>query len=440
MKQPNPEVLTLKALAALQGERPQDARALLDNSGLAPEDFTSSSSQALFVALANQIRDGKPLELLALIQATRHAAPRELALEVVAGDNPEFAPQRVQAIRDAARRRRIGEQLEGVVKLIRQGGSTETALGEVERVLRQVLQANTSGPQPLDASLMTVLDRLEAVQAGKREPVLPTGINALDYLIGGLQRTLTIIGAMPGVGKSALLASICRNIASRGKRVGLLSLEDDREWLTERVLSEAASVPLFVLGTKPLGKNQLERVTDAGEGVHAILRNILCEDTAAMSPAEVVSAARAMVSRGCEAVLVDHLGEVRLERSQRHDLDILEVLQDLRSIAKTYRVPVVVACHLKRRDGLDVDTEPRLSDFAFSAAVERCARVAIGLYRPERGKAERGDDEMGVVVLKQTKGPADVSFRLAMNNNSGTVAQTEPSAAMRERYGHWRDA
>jgi replicative DNA helicase len=432
-------VLTLKALASLHGERPQDARALLDETGLQPEDFTDKQTQALYVALAGVVRDAKPLELVSLMHATRHAVPRELTLEVVSGDNPELAPQRIKALRDVARRRRIVEQLEGVAKMVRTGISTESALGEVERVLRQVLQSNQTGPQAMDASLMTVLDRLEAVQAGTREPVLATGINALDYLIGGLQRTLTIIGAMPGVGKSALLASICRNIAAKGKRVGLLSLEDEREWLTERVLSEAAAVPLFVMGTKPLSKGQLGRVTDSGEGVHALLKNILCEDTAAMSPAEVVSAARAMVSRGCEAVLVDHLGEVRVERSQRHDLDILEVLQDLRGIAKTYRVPVVVACHLKRREGLDVDTEPRLSDFAFSAAVERCARVAIGLYRPERGKAERNNDEMGVVVLKQTKGPADVSFRLAMNNNSGTVAQTEPSDAMRQRYGTWRE-
>jgi replicative DNA helicase len=133
---------------------------------------------------------------------------------------------------------------------------------------------------------------------------------------------------------------------------------------------------------------------------------------------------------GCRAVLVDHLGEVRLERTDRHDLDIAEALSALRGISKQYRVPVVVACHLRRRDGLDIDKPPRLSDFAFSAAVERMARVALGLYR-DTSEPKR---KLGVAVLKQTNGPADFAFSLNMHERSGTVAPTEPTTAMRQKY------
>ena len=115
-----------------------------------------------------------------------------------------------------------------------------------------------------------------------------------------------------------------------------------------------------------------------------------------------------------------------------------EALQDLRGIAKTYRVPVVVLCHLRRREGLNIDAVPKLTDFAFSAAIERCARVALGLFRP---KGDAPDEVLlGVEVLKQTKGPANFNFRLNVGRLSATVQATPVSSAMREKFGPWRDS
>ena len=120
-----------------------------------------------------------------------------------------------------------------------------------------------------------------------------------------------------------------------------------------------------------------------------------------------------IVRHGCKALIVDHLGEIRLERSDRHDLDIADALQQLRALAKIYGVPVVVACHLKRRDGGTED--PKLSDFAFSAGVERMARVALALTRGA------GEDQLRVHVLKQTSGQSGVAVDLNFHSMAGMV-------------------
>ena len=77
------------------------------------------------------------------------------------------------------------------------------------------------------------------------------------------------------------------------------------------------------------------------------------------------------------------------------------------------------------RDGLNVDTPPRLTDFAFSAGVERMARVALGLYKRE-------GDVLGCTLLKQTEGPSGFDFDLNFDRIHGVVAPTPLSAAMRE--------
>jgi hypothetical protein len=122
-------------------------------------------------------------------------------------------------------------------------------------------------------------------------------------------------------------------------------------------------------------------------------------------------------------IVIDHLGEISVGRTERHDLDILEVVVALRSLAKTHKVPVVVAAHLRRRTGLmEKSDRPVLTDFAFSAGIERVARVALGLYRP-------GPETLRVAILKQTQGVADVEFDLELNNSSATVKNTDRTGA-----------
>jgi hypothetical protein len=92
------------------------------------------------------------------------------------------------------------------------------------------------------------------------------------------------------------------------------------------------------------------------------------------------------------------------------------VLRELRAIADAHRVPVVVLCHVKRRDG--VGDEPRLTDFAFSADVERTARVALALVKP-------GEERQGVHVLKQTSGRNGVAVWLRFNGPAAMSTNEE---------------
>jgi replicative DNA helicase len=276
---------------------------------------------------------------------------------------------------------------------------------------------------------MALCDTLDEIQRGAREPVLPSGIEALDAATGGLQPTLTVIGALPSVGKSGLLCSIVRNLAARGVRCGVFSLEDEREFIVQRLVADAAAVPLFVLRNRPLGHHQRERVASNIERLHAQMRNVVVDDRPAVTTDELVASARDMITRhGCKALLVDHLGEIRLKRTDRHDLDIAECLQQLRALSKTYRIPVVVFCHLKRRDGLTRQSEPKVTDFAFSAAVERMARVALGLSRPD-------EQTLRVHLLKQNNGKQEIAFDLTFTGPAGVVANHASASTLDDLRG-----
>jgi replicative DNA helicase len=148
------------------------------------------------------------------------------------------------------------------------------------------------------------------------------------------------------------------------------------------------------------------------------LRNLFVDDREGLTVDEAKRSALDMVRRnGCRVILLDHLGEVDLAPGDRQDLELLRAFRAMRAVAKGEEIPVLLASHLKRRDGLNVTTAPELQDFAGGSACERASRVALGLSKV------KGDNRgIRVSVLKQTSGPAGMDLVLDLNLTSAMVS------------------
>ncbi len=442
MTQNQLEFETLKALGAAMTGDAAVATQQLAESGLAPDDFEQPGAALLFTTLARLVEERRPLDVVAVCKMLGDRVKRDTVIAVATSSDFGVLVERARVLRDAKMRRRLIAGLETALRMAKDGAlALDTAANEGVRALEAVRSVQTA-PRAASGDLIGILDRIVQVQAGTVDPVLQTGIHGLDAVIGGLQQTLTVIGALPGVGKSALLASIVRNLARRGVKTGVFSLEDQREWVAKRLLSEAASVPLFVLGNRPLNGAQHSRLEEGFSRASQDLQHVFIDDRHGLTAPEIVAMAREMVVvQGAKAIFVDHLGEVRLGPADRHDLAITAALQELRGLAKVHGVPVVVFAHMKRREGLSKSDEPTLTDFAFSSGIERMARVALGLSRP--CKCETPHDgqpciggTLRVSVLKQTSGQADTAVDLPFRGAAGLVGNGEK---LRDPDKHYRE-
>lgn len=443
MKPAELEFQTLKAIGASLVADPSLAAQQLAECGLSSTDFEHPECSRLFAALSILAREQRPLDVVALTKSLGSAVRREAVVAVATSSDFGVLGERARVLRNSVARRRLVSGLEAALRIARDDSAAlEQAAAEGQKALESARTAQSAG-RKASADLSGLVDRLEQVQLGTHEPVLATGIHQLDETIGGLKKTLTVVGALPGVGKSALLASIVRNLSRRQVKCGVFSLEDEGEWISRRIMSESAAVPLFVLGNKSLHAGQMQRIMDAAPDIHGDLEHVILDDRPGLTTHDIVQSAREMVvTHGARAIFVDHLGEIRLgrEHGDRHDLAIGQALQELRTLSKMHKVPVVVFCHVRRRDGLNVSDEPKLTDFAFSASVERMARVALGLSRPD------GEETLRVSVMKQTEGKAMVAVDLEFRGPAGLVGNGRKSAAMGERYAEqetkmaaWRD-
>jgi replicative DNA helicase len=406
---------------------PEGACLTWEKAALTFQDFEVPALGKLWEVVGDFLQKGQSLDLLA-IEAKAKAVPEianggggKLISETLMGDAPSrhIAPEYARIISEASLRRRSINLLRDVAMGVK---DSKRDITEVLAQGNDAFQALTQRVQSLTTSEKLALDFCDLAEMtlkGHKTACIPSGITALDRVVGGLQSgVLTLLGAFPGVGKSALLATVLWNLAEAGVKTGFFSLEDEKMWIAKRWFSRRTGVPLFNFSTFQLTNFQMEAMAEGGGDVYRMLSQVVIDDRPGLSPADVCASAKDMIlNHGCKVIIVDHLGEIRLSRSERYDLDITDALADLRDIAKRYSVPVVVASHVRRRQGLTLEDAPALTDFANSSAPERMARVALGLSKIPGG--------IRCSILKQTNGPSGVEVGLKLLTHAAMISSKE---------------
>lgn len=400
------ERAVLSIIATESSTSVPDARLLLEGSRLTPEDFHLPDHAQIFeVSRRLLFLRGLPVDPLSVKAELQRREPLDALLSTIWSDErfhlSTSLPGYSKHLRQLALRRRLVSQARHLVgRASDLGQDPESVLAEVTGQLAG-LTGLTAGVRSLREIMGEIAHDLSEVQERGAQPVVPTGVGPLDGIIGGWQPTLNVVGALPGVGKSALFASTAHFNARRGTKVAVFSLEDEGSWLGWRILSHEASVTQFILRFRRMDGLQLSKVKHGFSKLHSYSDNILVVDGSenGMSPDEIVTASNDLiVNHGVGLILIDHAGEVNYDpRMELHDATG-RAMSRFRGVANRHQVPVVVAAHLRRREGLGPENPPVASDFANSAGIERKARVAVGLFR------DVGSDTLGMAVLKNTMG------------------------------------
>ncbi len=141
------------------------------------------------------------------------------------------------------------------------------ALEQAERVIFDVSQRRGMGDfEPLSSVLSEYLNDLDTMHKHRGQIVgVPTGLDALDGHVGGLQHSdLIILAARPSQGKTSMALSVAHNAAlTYHKRVGIFSLEMSKKQLAQRLVSMTSRVDLQKLRTAWIEERDWGKIVDA---------------------------------------------------------------------------------------------------------------------------------------------------------------------------------
>jgi len=229
---------------------------------------------------------------------------------------------------------------------------------------------------------------------------LDTGLRDLNKKMGGLHPSdLVILAGRPGMGKSALATKIAfgaarallaharaENPNAMAKQaVALFTLEMSAEQLATRLLAEESRVSADRIRRGEINQRDFDNFVKVSREISQL--PLLIDDT----PALTLSALRTRCRRlkrthGLGLVVVDYLQLMRPAAGTKPEnrvLEISQITQGLKAIAKELAVPVLALSQLSRAVESREDRRPQLADLRESGTIEQDADVVMFIYRDE---------------------------------------------------------
>lgn len=263
-------------------------------------------------------------------------------------------------------------------------------------LLADVQARGDGGAKKIDALVYEWMTELEhdAKDPGARPVFYETGFKRLDAATGGLARgELSVLAARPGSGKSSFVVALAVNLAARGIPVGMFWLEDDWRDAVRRFLARRFECEAWRLRGRP--DHALNYAADIPNVLERSSLPLFVDDTHGLTITDIQARMRRMTrERGVRVFILDHLGEVRIEREERwgdrHDLALGRVAREYRDTAKQLQaVPILISQMNRQWEKRGADALPQMSDLDGSGQVEQAARLIafVHLYRDDTGAA-----------------------------------------------------
>ncbi len=240
--------------------------------------------------------------------------------------------------------------------------------------------------------------------AGNEEPntTTPTGFSDIDRLLVGMSAgDLVLVGARPGMGKTAFAMNVAVNAAKKTKKnVCVFSLEMSSEQLASRMLSSEALVDGTSLRRGALSHDDWKRLAEASAALSSC--NIYIDDTSGLT----ISAMRAKLHRmkNIGLIVLDYLQLMQSDhRVENRVQEVADYSRNLKLIAKELNVPLICCAQLSRGPESRNDKRPMLSDLRDSGAIEQDADMVLFLYRGEYYKTTGAAEEDAEVIIAKNR-------------------------------------
>lgn len=394
---------------------------------LQPDAFYKDAHKHIFEAIFQLFSDSQPIDLLTVSAQLKKNAKLDLA----GGDF--YLIQLTQKISSSAHiefhsriilQKFIQRSLIKISNEIIEDSYDDTSdvfdlLDKAESKLYEVTQGNIKRSSETAQSLVIqAKKRIEEIANKEGLSGIASGFNKLDKITSGWQPSdLVIIAARPGMGKTAFVLSMARNIAiDFGHAVALFSLEMSSVQLITRLISSETGLSSEKLRTGKLEKHEWEQLSVKVRDLEKA--PLYIDDSPSLSIFDLRAKARRLKSQhNIKLIIVDYLQLMTAGNSNgkgmgNREQEISTISRNLKALAKELEVPVIALSQLSRAvETRGSSKRPLLSDLRESGAIEQDADIVSFIYRPEYYKIDEWDDE----EQSPTQGQAE--FIIAKHRN-----------------------
>ncbi|MBI5055486.1 MAG: replicative DNA helicase [Nitrospirae bacterium] len=386
---------------------------------LTPNDFYKDSHRKIFISMIELYEKNEPIDLITLTeQLSRKEQLEEIGgasyLSSIVNMVPTSANVRYHAkiIKDKAILRNL---ITTATEIITTCYDTDDNVHEVlDRAETKIFNISEKMVRSSYVHVKKVVkDTIELVDKlyNKKELItgLPTGFDDLDKETTGFHPgDLIVIGARPGMGKTAFCLNIVAHVGIKVKApVAIFSLEMTKEQLVLRMLCSEAEVDSKAVRSGYHSKEDYRKlVNSAGRLAEA---PIYIDDSFNTVLDIRAKSRRLKAEHGLGMIVIDYLQLMSgVGNYAAREQAVSDISRSLKALAKDLGVPVIVISQLNRScEQRGEDKHPIIADLRESGAIEQDADTILFLYRDEYYKKDKST-EKGVAdldIAKQRNGP-----------------------------------
>lgn len=272
----------------------------------------------------------------------------------------------------------------------------------VQKFLNIKTNKKNSNAEMKDVMIETLKDIDDKYQ--KRDDYsLRTGYLDLDKIIEGLhEQELTLLGARPGVGKTAFSLQMAEHIAKKGVYVYFVSLEMSRKQLGNRIIAREAEIDSHVLRMGWLTEENFAKINEVAGNVADIK---MCIDSESTTIQDIEDKANELKQeKNLGLMVIDYLQLLKSRNKfTNREQEVADISRRLKLLSKELDIPVVALCQLNRET--EKRRRPLLADLRESGSLEQDADNVIFLYVDDEEKVKNRIIDVEVIVAKQRNGP-----------------------------------
>lgn len=395
---------------------------------LSPETFYKEAHQHIFEAINQIFKEGQPIDLLTVSAQLRQNGKLDLAggdfyligltQKISSSAHIEFHARII--LQKFIQRSLIRISSEIIEDCFDETTDVFDLLDKSESKFYEVTQGNIKKSSETAHDLVIqAKKRIEEIANQEGLSGVATGFTKLDDLTSGWQPSdLIIMAARPGMGKTAMVLSMARNIAIDYKNpVAVFSLEMSSVQLITRLISSETGLTSEKLRTGKLEKHEWEQLNTKVKDLEKA--PLYIDDTPSLSIFDLRAKARRLHSQhGIKLIIIDYLQLMTAGNSGKgggnREQEISTISRNLKALAKELNIPVIALSQLSRAVETRTGSKrPLLSDLRESGAIEQDADIVSFIYRPEYYKIDQWDDD------EQSPTKDQAEFIIAKHRNGG---------------------
>lgn len=369
---------------------------MIDNSSLydvygklKPEMFSSEFCRDCYAEMLAMYDRGENINLISMSQA----------LENHKWDPEEIRKYLSQCVAATPTSVLIKSYADSVIKMWR------------SRTAKELFQRVSLAPKDIDTTIAEILVRFEELQSNTKvrskslkqivaenkgkyfnehvgEGLVKTGFYKLDNCLGGLEGgDVTVIGARPGVGKSAIVTQMIGQMARKGYKIGYFNLEMNDSQVYERFVSRLAKLSLtrvrraksFLGGEEAAFNKANEELSDYDVVI----------STGSKSVNEIRAESR---HQQFDVIIIDYLQLIKADRRYANRAsEVGDISKAIKALAMELHIPIILLSQLNRVSESKETKEPTMAELRESGDIEQDASNIILMWNlSEKNRSYKG--------------------------------------------------